>query len=207
MSHPLEYHNFLMAEVDKFESSTILDVGIGFGIWGYLMRKLRKPSLLVGIDINLDYLSASKKHNIYDHLVLASASHVPFRKGTFDYVLAIDVIEHLPKVDGERVFTGVECVCKGKIIITTPNGYLEQHPCGAPESETHRSGWSPEEFRRKGYKVRGIGLKGTTRLRSRRNLTVYGLLNYLSTLITFFFPKFSEYTLAVKTLGADLNEK
>lgn len=199
MSHPLEYHNFVMAEVDKFESSTILDVGVGFGIWGYLMRVLRKPSLLVGIDVDLNYLLASKEHNIYECLALASASSLPFREKVFDYVLAIEVIEHLPKGDGERMLTELERVCKRKIMLTTPNGYLEQHPCVAPESEIHKSGWSAEELRRKGYKVRGIGLKGTSRLRSKRRLTLYGLLNYLSSFITFFFPEFSEYILAVKT--------
>jgi ubiquinone/menaquinone biosynthesis C-methylase UbiE len=191
-----------MAEVDKFESSTILDMGIGFGIWGYLMRTLRKPSLLVGTDINLDYLLASKKHNIYDFLVLASASSLPFRERVFDYVLAIEVIEHLPKVDGERMFAELERVCRGKIVLTTPNGFLEQHPCVAPDSEIHKSGWSAEEFRREGYKVRGIGLKGSSRFRSRESLTMYGLLSYLSTLISFFFPKFSEYLLAVKDVSS-----
>lgn len=205
MSHPLEYHNFVMAEVDKVEPSTILDVGVGFGIWGYLMYMLRKPSLLIGIDIDLNYLLASKKHNIYDCLVLASASSLPFRERVFDYVLAIEVIEHLPKADGEKMFAELERVCRSKVLITTPNGYLEQDPYVAPESEIHKSGWSVQEFRRKGYKVRGIGLKGTSRLRSRRSLTLYGLLNHLSILITFFFPKFSEHIFAVKTLGADLN--
>lgn len=200
MSHPLEYHNFVMAEVDKAESLTILDVGIGFGIWGYLMYVLRKPSLLVGIDVNLNYLLASKKHNVYDSLVLTSASSLPFRERVFDYVLAIEVIEYLPKVDGERMFAELERVCRSKIVLTTtPNGYyLEQHPRVAPQSEIYKSDWSAGEFRRKGYKVRGISLKGASRLRSRRSLTVYGLLSYMSTLITFFFPKFSEYILAVK---------
>jgi len=187
-----------MAEVNKVKLSTILDIGIGFGIWGYLAHVLRKPSLLVGIDINLNYLLAAKKHNIYDCLVLASASSLPFREESFDYVLAIEVIEHLPKVAGEKMFAELERVCRRKIVLTTPNGFLEQHPCVAPESEIHKSGWSARELRGKGYKVRGIGLKGTSRLRSRRRLTVYGLLNYLSTLITFFFPEFSEYILAVK---------
>ena len=202
MSHPLEYHNFVMAEINV-KLSTILDIGVGFGIWGYLAHVLRKTSRLVGIDINLNYLLAAKEHNIYDCLVLASASSLPFRDGVFDYVLAIEVIEHLPKEDGERMLSELERVCRSKIVLTTPNGFLQQHPCVAPESEIHKSSWSARELRGKGYKVRGIGLKGTSKLRSRRSLTIYGLLSYLSTLITFFFPEFSEYILAVKTLGVE----
>jgi len=190
-----------MAEIDKTQSPTILDVGIGFGVWGYLTHVLRKPSLLVGIDINLDYLLASRRHNVYNDLVLASASFLPFREDVFDYVLAIEVIEHLPKGEAEKTFTELEHVCRSRIVLTTPNGFLEQHPCVAPESEVHRSSWSAQELTRMGYKVRGIGLKGTSKLRSRANLTVYGLLNYLSTLITFFFPKFSEYLLSVKNVS------
>jgi 2-polyprenyl-3-methyl-5-hydroxy-6-metoxy-1,4-benzoquinol methylase len=200
MSHPLEYHNFVMAEVDKSESSVVLDVGVGFGIWGYLMRVLRKPSLLVGIDVNLDYLLTLKKHNFYDCLVLASGSYLPFRRRIFDYVLAVEVLEHLPKADGERMFTELEDACRGKVILTTPNGHLEQHPRVASRSELHRSAWSAQELAKKGYKVRGIGLRGTSKLRSKKSLTLYGLLNYLSTAMTFFFPELSEYILATKAV-------
>jgi len=195
-----------MSEVDKVKSSTILDIGVGFGIWGYLMYMLRKPKLLIGIDIDLNYLLTLRKHNIYDCLIRASASTLPFKERVFDYVLSIEVIEHLNKVSGEKMIIELERVCKRKIVVTTPNGYLEQHPYIATESEIHRSGWSAQEFKQKGYKVHGIGLRGTSFLRSRRSLTLYGMLNHLSVPLTFLFPEVSEYLFAVKKVGKDLDE-
>ena len=187
-----------MSEIGKQNRMTILDVGAGFGIWGYLMRTLRRPSLLVGLDIDTNYLSALKKHKIYDCLIQASASALPIRNRIFDYVLAAEIIEHLPKLDGEKMILELERVCLQKIILTTPNGYLRQHLDNIPRSEIHRSSWSAKEFRKRGYKVRGIGLKGSSKWRSEKGLTLYGALNHFSILISFFLSEISEYILAVK---------
>jgi ubiquinone/menaquinone biosynthesis C-methylase UbiE len=202
LSHPLEYHNFVLSEIGKKRKMTVLDVGAGFGIWGYLIHTLRKPSLLVGLDIDKNYLSVLKKHKIYDCVVLASASALPVTEKIFDYVLAVEVIEHLPKLDGESMISELERVCLQKVILTTPNGYLSQHSNTIPQSEIHRSSWSAREFRKKGYKVRGMGLKGSSRWRSEKGLALYGALNHFSTLISFFLCEISEYILAVKKLNA-----
>lgn len=200
LSHPLEIHNFLMAEIPTDQQFSFLDVGIGFGILGYLTRRLRKPSLLVGVDIEPSYLETCKKHHIYDFLVLASASNLPFRDKIFDYVMATEIIEHLSKRQGERMLMQLRSLCTRKIIVTTPNGYMKQQPSDAPRSETHKSGWSARELRSCGYRVRGIGLRGTHKLRSERSLMIYGLLSFVSTPISFFVPELSGYIVAVKEI-------
>jgi len=200
MSHPLELHNFVLAQLGKTEGSTVIDCGIGFGIWGYLMQVLRKPSLLAGIDVDKGYLLNAKRHRIYDHLIRASASYAPFRNAIFDYVLAMEVIEHVPKSDGKNLLLELERICRDKIILSTPNGYLKTDPSNSVESETHRSGWSAAELRSVGFRVHGISLRRSSTLRNRKNSTVYGFLNHVSTLVTFFLPALSEYLLATKEL-------
>lgn len=186
-----------MAEVETDQPSSFLDVGIGFGILGYLIRRLRKPLLLIGVDVEPSYLKTCKQHQIYDSLILASASSLPFREKIFDYIVATEIIEHLSKQQGEKMLTELSSLSKGKIILTTPNGYVRQQPCNAPKSETHMSGWVARELRSWGYKVRGIGLRGTSSLRSERSLMVYGFLSFLSTPLTFFLPELSGYIIAV----------
>jgi len=97
---------------------------------------------------------------VYDDLILASADKLPFRESSFDLVLASEVIEHLPKVQGEALLREVERVCKWKIIITTPRalwkkGFLEN---SAP-TQRHLSGWTDEEFKKLGYRVVGVGFR------------------------------------------------
>jgi ubiquinone/menaquinone biosynthesis C-methylase UbiE len=60
-----------------------------------------------------------KKFCVYEDLILADASHLPFKDDSFDYVLCSEVIEHLSKQSGRRLLAEIDRVCKGRAIITT----------------------------------------------------------------------------------------
>ncbi len=85
----------------------------------------------------------------------------------FDRVTCFDVIEHLPRKDGERLLDLVEQIAVKEIIFFVPIETLEleaterwqqhredglsRHPDGQRELHDHRSRWAPDDFTKRGY--------------------------------------------------------
>ena len=87
-----------------------------------------------------------------------------FGPKSFDVVMAAELLEHLPKEDGPKLLAVCESVARKFVIITTPNGFLEQDPALAPNEpwaknpyQKHLCGWLPHELEALGYEV---GLNG-----------------------------------------------
>jgi hypothetical protein len=80
--------------------------------------------------------------------------------GSFDAVVALDVIEHFDRDGGNQLMKEMERVSAKVVVIATPNGYLHQEATDNPHQE-HRSGWIVSDFRARDYAVKGLfGLKG-----------------------------------------------
>lgn len=116
---------------------------------------------LVGIDAYKPSIEKSMKkgiHNEYFNLTFSELNK--FGSGTFDCLVALDVIEHLKRDDGRRFLDNIERIAKKKIIVFTPNGFVPQKEHDNNPWQIHRSGWSIKEMRKRGYSVVGInGLK------------------------------------------------
>jgi len=197
MSHPYEYHNFVLYEIQKVATSlTVLDAGCGLGIWGYLLRSSRRRNFtLIGLDIAPSYLSFVREKRVYDTLVRGEVSYLPFRDKAFDCVLAVEVIEHLPKDQGKKMLSELERCCRGKIILTTPNGFKQQTNNEMP-TETHRSGWTVRELRSAGFRVRGIGSRVFGL--DRGDIVLSSVLHFITTPFAQVIPSLGEYLIATK---------
>jgi SAM-dependent methyltransferase len=134
---------------------TVLDVGCG----SYsIMRYLTRGRSVTGLDRHEPSLKANR--NLYAHVVEADILDCPFRERSFDAVVSLDVIEHLAKEDGERMLATMEMLARTSVVVYTPNGFLPQPASPDNPWQEHRSGWTPAEFRARGYRVFGInGLK------------------------------------------------
>ena len=197
MSHPYEYHSFVLHEIPQSSDTlTILDAGCGLGIWGYLLRASRQGSVkLVGIDLARPYLYFVKQRNVYDALVRGDLTSLPFQDKTFDYVLAVEVLEHLPKNQGRKLVGELERCCRGKVILTTPNGFRPQEVKGVL-TETHLSGWTVGELRSIGFTVRGIGNRILPFDEDR--IALWAFFHFISTPIAQVVPAVAENLIAVK---------
>lgn len=85
----------------------------------------------------------------------------------FDRVTAFDIIEHLPRADGEKLLDQIEQLALREIVIFMPietpelcatarwQAYREEglalHPHAQRELQDHLSQWSPEDFTKRGY--------------------------------------------------------
>lgn len=109
--------NFLM-KLGTRMNDRILDIGCGTG--GMLYELKRKGfTHIYGIDRELIAISYSKRRGI-TALIVADAAAIPFKKETFDWIILLDVLEHLD--NDVNVLWGLRQVLKpnGRLAITVP---------------------------------------------------------------------------------------
>lgn len=96
----------------KDKGKTILDLGCGKG---YMGKELQEGNTVVFAEINQRLL----KH-VKGIKVILDAVNMPFKQGTFDYVICSDVLEHIK--DDKKVLRNIYRILKpkGKAIIALP---------------------------------------------------------------------------------------
>lgn len=96
----------------------ILEVGAGwFGFEFFLPRDLRKESLLVQIDIRHRPIRVRVGS---EERLIASAGSLPFKRSSFDYVLAMDVLEHIPRARRGDFCGDLKRVASKAVILHSP---------------------------------------------------------------------------------------
>lgn len=118
--------------------STALDVGAGPG-------KYRPAGVEHWATLDVEPLGHSDQH--YQCQALVALPKIGPR--SFDLVYALDVIEHFNKADGARLLDEMERIAARRVLVFTPNGFMEQ--TSANPYQVHRSGWTREDFRARGY--------------------------------------------------------
>ncbi len=143
--------------------SSVIDLGCG-GTPSLLSRfsriKKKYPHLYsVGIDIFEEYIVAAQKTNVHSRYIKSDILKIDFPENSFDCALLIDVIEHIKKDDFYLFLPKLEKIAK-KIIILTPNGFIDNDIIDNNEHQAHQSGWSKEEMKSLGFDCFGVsGLK------------------------------------------------
>lgn len=166
----MSHHIVLDAEIRKLLPShlgnkTVLDVACGFGHWAYFITiYYNKKPFICGLDVWKPYLIKLQTTSLYDDLVHANGLKLPFKSRCFDFVLACEVIEHLPKLSGPSFIKEMERVCKSRLIMTTPDGFWHQTDLSTNPNpyDAHRSAWNMKSFAERGFHVkRAFGLPRT----------------------------------------------
>lgn len=147
------------------DCDTVLDVGCG--VDAALLSKVPGIPYSVGVDLELPVEASSsgdarERHSDYRRLDIRTLSK-HFEPGGFDCVVALDVIEHLPMDEGHELLTAMERIATKRVIVYTPNGFVPQPPAPGNPHQKHLSGWTVEDFEKRGYTV--IGVNGWRPLR------------------------------------------
>lgn len=201
MSHLYELESFVMHLIPKDRKLSVIDVGCGKGIWGYLLSALRENvAYICGVDITSSYLRFVKERNVYDDLVLCDGTFLPFKDRSFDLVLLSEVLEHLEKKQGYVMLKQLEKIARKLIVITVPQGFVEQTPVGGINAEKHRSAWYAGEFRKLGYRIIGIGCRLVKYPLAEKHPYLWGVIHYIFTPIAYLMPGIAGFLICFKEM-------
>lgn len=136
---------------------SILDVGVGFGKYGFLAREYLEiwngferygewKKVIDGIEAFQHYITPVHEF-VYNHIYIGDALEIiPKLEGTYDLALLIDVIEHLSQDDGRLLLRELRRKAKN-IIISTPKHFIPQSDHFGNPYEVHRSVWRKGDFK------------------------------------------------------------
>lgn len=132
----------------------VLDVGIGDGRYGYLVRQTLDPlhlqqqwsTCIEGIEAFEPYVTPVHRY-VYDNITVGDALAVlpALASDSFDLALFIDVIEHMSVDDGHRALADLRRIATS-VIVATPRQWFAQGDIHGNCFERHRSRWSAREF-------------------------------------------------------------
>lgn len=156
--------------IEELQPRSILDVGIGFGQYGFLCRtnlehvdlfewddegarKRDKSEWKVqidGVEAFPDYVTPVQEY-AYNNILIGDALEVlPKMIQNYDLVMAIEILEHFDKDDGKRFLELLDQRSQGMVLVTTPKEFIPQDYPANPY-ENHRSLWSREELEELGF--------------------------------------------------------
>ena len=161
-SHPMQIGP-IMSLILSLKPSSILDIGIGFGKYGFLCREyleidparkvytegcgeINRRKRIDGIEIFQQYITPASKY-IYDEIYIGDALPLLTEeiKEVYDLILIIDVLEHFEKNKGKQLLEIVENKSKS-VLISTPKRIGRQGKVFDNEYERHISQWSENDF-------------------------------------------------------------
>lgn len=195
-----DYRNWLKHDLADCES--ILELGCGSN----------SPILQIGygyktdaIDIWEPYIIQHKNKGDYRHCWRADILKIPLLF-KYDAVVILDVLEHLGKKDVEYIelFKRMRLAAKKRVIIFTPNGFIENDEVDGDPFQKHVSAWEPEDYKKHGYKVVGAtGLRyffGKASLPKYHPYSVFAILGMLSKPLIYHKPELAWHSYAVKEI-------
>ena len=99
-----------------------LDVGCAYGFTTRILAGLGYNTC--GVDISTYGTKQGKNLSDSQFVVCDAQTNMPFTAETFDLVTCFDVLEHL--IFPEKAIVNMFNVCKGTLVITTPNRKVEK---------------------------------------------------------------------------------
>jgi SAM-dependent methyltransferase len=108
------------------QARSSLDIGCAYGF--YVERLAKLGWRATGIDVSSYAIERGRARGLRD-LHVGPAQELPFPDDTFDFVMSIDVIEHIPPEDARRAVAEARRVLKpgGMAVFATPNFLSNRH--------------------------------------------------------------------------------
>jgi hypothetical protein len=135
---------------------SLLDVGVGFGKYGFLAREYLElrdgreiyhdwQCRIDGIEAFAGYLTPLHDF-VYDHVYVGEATAVvPTLDTHYDLLLLIDVLEHFEFQAGMAFLHDCQRQARN-ILVSTPRRFIAQKAAFGNPFETHRSHWRRQDF-------------------------------------------------------------
>lgn len=146
----------VMQTIQGIDPKSVLDVGIGTGQWGFLVRNYHDlryghfdrsqwSTYILGLEGCEKYRNPG--WDLYNHVQIgeaAAAIEEMIGEYEFDVAVMIEVLEHFDKAKGVQVLKNLAQISKN-IIFSYAN--MEQGAAYGNEYEIHRSTWTDDEIK------------------------------------------------------------
>jgi len=156
----------IMGYIEQINPSSLLDVGVGMGQYGFLSRtNLENINLF---EVNGPTATQQPKENwnvridgiegcdiyvtpvhdyCYDNLLIGDALDIlpELARDSYELVLAIDILEHFDKPEGLHFLSELKRIASRAVLVSTPKEFIEQVVEANP-FEDHRSVWGKDEL-------------------------------------------------------------
>jgi 2-polyprenyl-3-methyl-5-hydroxy-6-metoxy-1,4-benzoquinol methylase len=163
-----DYHQIsdVLHVIEQVRPARVLDVGVGFGKWGFLCREILDvyyervqpetwTTVIDGIEIYEPYRNPTWAL-AYNQIHIGDAREILPGLGQYDLIICCDVIEHFEKPDGTKLID--ELLRHAPVlIVTTPAGYAPQGAAYGNIHESHLSSWSQADLVRWPHRYKLIG--------------------------------------------------
>lgn len=138
------------------EPLEVLDLGAGHAPY-WFRGELRR--FFVDTGSHLSLLDASSEFDIPNESNLQCkkiTARLPegasaLEDDSYDYVIALDLLEHLTKSDGYLLLYEIDRISRYSSTIYSPNGFVWQPPATNNHFNAHVSAWTPREMKAMGW--------------------------------------------------------
>ena len=161
---------FILEFIHNLNPRTILDVGAGFGRWGFLCRCHFGGGISLTVNapqpLRIDAVEAFARNvnpvyeAVYNRTFVGDARDIVPKAGEYDVVICSHMVEHLDKEDGRRLMAEMRRHARMALILAFPFNDPLRGPIEGNEFESHRSTWVREDFRDSDALVRGFPFLG-----------------------------------------------
>ncbi|HOI18643.1 MAG TPA: class I SAM-dependent methyltransferase [Candidatus Woesearchaeota archaeon] len=140
-----------LKQFSKNKSISVLDLGVGEGDFGAIVKKVLPQARLTGVEVWKKY--EHSQWALYDTLhMMDIRKYLQKRRNKRDVILLIDVIEHFNRQDGLKVLKRLQKMTNQSLLISTPiTNYPQGKYLGNPYEE-HKHFWSDKELEELGFK-------------------------------------------------------
>ncbi len=157
--------------IERASPSSILDVGVGMGQYGFLARinlenehlfivdgaqgwqrpKTEWKTIIDGIEGCAVYVTPVHQY-VYNKLMIGDALSIlpTIPDDSYQLVIAIDILEHLEIADGLSFLAHLKRIASKAALVSTPKLFHEQVIPANP-FENHRSVWSDDDLEQAGF--------------------------------------------------------
>jgi len=152
ISHCLTY-------IIGLKPQSVLDVGCGFGLWGFLCRMYLdvyegrvQPAewntCIDGLELFEPYIQDHHR-SLYSSIRIGDVRDAAAGLDAYELIIAGDIIEHLEKDEADEVLDHLYSRATRALLVNIPLGHGWDHPeqYGNP-GELHRSQWEVQDFLR-----------------------------------------------------------
>ena len=153
--------------VEQIKPSSVLDVGLGFGKWGFLLReylevwswdknlydayenKFKWSLSIDGVEICGKYVKDLQR-NIYDKIFIEDVFMAVDKVANYDLFILGDVIEHFEKEKGKILLDKCFDKANKAVLVMTPATFFPQEGMYGNFAEKHKSLWTEDDFKKYG---------------------------------------------------------